>query len=206
MKNWLKNLTTWGLKWANTKYSWVSMFVCAFADASFFPLPTPLFFITLSLLNIKCTYKFALTGTMGTVFGALLGFSIGHFAWLNSQGNFTELAQFFFKYIPGFTVELYDKIRNLYIKWDFWILFTAGYTPIPYKFFSISSGVFHLNLFMVLGATFIGQGIRFFLLAYLIIKIGPEIKKIFKRNIKAIAIISSLCLIVIVVLIKIYTY
>lgn len=201
MKSWLKKLHGWGLKWANTRYSWLAMFVCAFADASFLPLPTPMFFIGLALLNIANTYKFALSGTMGAVVGAVAGYLIGHFAWLNADGGFTGIAMFFFNYIPGFSIESYEKIRDLYTKWDFWILFFAGYTPIPYKYFSISSGLFNLNLLMVLVATLIGQGIRFFVLGYLVIKIGPEIKRLFERNIKTIAVVSSLGVILAIILI-----
>lgn len=204
MKEWFKKLHIWGLKWANTPYSWMAMFACAFADASFFPLPTPMFFIGLALLNIANTYKLALSGTMGTVFGAVAGYLIGHFAWLNAEGGFTGLAQFFFQYIPGFSVEFYEKIRSLYIKWDFWILFSAGYTPIPYKFFSISSGVFNLNPLMVLTATLIGQGIRFFLMAYLIIKLGSAIKELIKKSIKPIAYIATSCLVAGFVLFMVY--
>ncbi len=202
MKIWIKSLHDWSLKWAHTKYSWIAMFVCAFADASFFPLPTPSFFIGLAILNIANTYKLALSGTLGTVFGAVLGYSIGHFVWLNADGGFTGIAQFFFEYIPGFSVEFYEQIRVLYARWDFWILFSAGYTPVPYKVFSISSGVFNLNFFMMLFATFLGQGIRFFILGYLIVKIGPQIKGMIARNMKAIAIASSLSIAALIIIIK----
>ncbi|NJK85734.1 MAG: hypothetical protein HC906_06970 [Bacteroidales bacterium] len=120
------------------------MFICAFADASFFPVPTPMLFIGLALLNIKNTYKLAVSGTLGTTAGTVIGYIIGYFAWTTSSGDFTGIAHFFFKFIPGFSVDVYEKIRILYLKWDFWILFTAGYTPIPYKLFSISSGVFNI--------------------------------------------------------------
>lgn len=202
MNDWIKKLHAWGLKWAHTKYSWIAMFVCAFADASFFPLPTPMFFIGLAVLNIANTYKLALSGTIGTVLGALLGYSIGYFAWLDANGGFTGIAQFFFHYVPGFSVEFYEQIRVLYARWDFWILFSAGYTLIPYKVFSISSGVFNLNLFMVLAATLLGQGIRYYLLAYLIVKIGPKIKILIERNMKLIAIVSSLCIATLIIIIK----
>lgn len=94
MKSWFKRLHVWSLQWANTKWSTWALFICAFADASFLPLPTPMFFITLILLNVSKAYKYALFGTLGTLFGAIVGYSIGHFAWLNMNGEFTGFAQF----------------------------------------------------------------------------------------------------------------
>ncbi len=83
MINWIKRAKSWFLHWATTKWSGWAMFFCAFADASFLPLPTPLFFLTLALLNITRAYRYALLATIGTMAGAILGYSIGHFAWLN---------------------------------------------------------------------------------------------------------------------------
>jgi len=202
MKKKLHKIYKWAFRFANTRYSWLVMFVCAFADASFFPLQTPLVFIGLALFNIKNTYNLALYGTLGTVIGTILGYGIGHFAWLNGEGEFTGVAMFFFNHIPGFSIEMYEKIKALFIKWDFWILFSAGFTPFPYKLFSISSGVFNLNLAIVLIATLVGHGIRFFLLGLIIKKAGRGIKKLFSRNMKPVAIAYALSIIIIIVLIK----
>jgi membrane protein YqaA with SNARE-associated domain len=119
MKEWFKRLRIWSLQWADTKWGGWALFLFAFADASFFGLPTPMLFLALSLVNIKKTYKYALVGILGTLAGAVTGYSIGHFAWLNGAGEFTGLAQFFFNNIPGFTIAGYDKIHLLYEKWDF---------------------------------------------------------------------------------------
>jgi len=201
MSNWYKNLKVWGLKWGNTKYSWIVMFVCAFADACIFPLPTPVFFIALALINIQKTYKLALVAIVGTIIGMSAGYLIGHFLWLNTNNEFTHLAKFFFQHIPGFSIEHYNKIRILFLKWDFWILIFAGYTPIPLMTFSISSGVFNINILIVIVATLIGQGFLFFLIAYLIVKIGTEFKRLFEKNIKIISLIISIIIIAIIVLI-----
>ena len=90
MKRWLKRLHTWSLQWANTKWGALALFLCAFADASFFGLPTPLLFLALVLLNVTKAYRYVLIGTLGTLAGAIAGYSIGHFAWLNHEGQFTK--------------------------------------------------------------------------------------------------------------------
>ncbi len=204
MNNWLKKFHVWSLQWANTKWGTWSLFICAFADASFLPLPTPMFFLALALLNITKTYKYALFATLGTLSGAVAGYSIGHFAWINTNGEFTGLAQFLFNNIPGFSESIYNKIHILYTKWDFWILFIASVLPLPYKIFSISSGVFDINIFIFCTATLISQGIKFFLLALLIIKLGPEVKKLLEFNLKPIAIIATACIAIAIVAIKLF--
>ena len=204
MKNWFKRLHVWSLQWANTKWGIWALVICAFADASFFGLPTPILFLALALLNIKKAYKYALFGTLGTLAGAIAGYSIGHFAWLNTNGEFTRLAQFLFNNIPGFSEAGYDKIHILYAKWDFWILFVAAALPLPFKIFSISSGVFDINLLIFCIATLISQGIKFFLLAILTIKLGPEVKKLFEFNWKPVAIIATATIAITILIIKIF--
>jgi membrane protein YqaA with SNARE-associated domain len=204
MKGWFKRLHIWSLQWANTKWGVWALFLCAFADASFFGLPTPMLFLALALLNIKKVYKYALFGTLGTLAGAVAGYSIGHFAWLNSNGEFTGVAQFLFNNIPGFTEAGYDKIHILYAKWDFWILFVAAALPVPFKIFSISSGVFDINLLIFCAATLVSQGIKFFILSILTVKLGPEVKKLFKFNWKPVLIIVTAGVAVAIIVIKVF--
>ena len=202
MKNWFKIIHDWSLKWANTKWGGLALFICAFADASIFPLPTPMFFIALSLLNISKAYRFALFGTLGTMLGAIAGYSIGHFAWLNINGDFTGFAQFFIKNIPGFSEEVYSKIQIQFTKWDFWILFIGPFIPVPYKIFSITSGIFDINIFVFCFATLIGQGIRFYVLAFLLIKIGKDVIKLIEFNFKPVAISATVFIVISIFLYK----
>jgi membrane protein YqaA with SNARE-associated domain len=203
MKEVSKRLRIWILKWANTKWGKWALFICAFVDASIFGLPTPMLFLALALLNIKKAYKYALLGILGTLAGSIAGYSIGHFAWLDTNGEFTGLAQFMFNNIPGFSEAGYSKIHILYEEWDFWILFTAATLPLPYKLFSISSGVFDINFIIFCLATLFSQGIKFFLLALLTIKFGPEVKKLFEFNWKSVAIISAACITIAIIVIKV---
>ncbi len=204
MKDWFKRLKLWCLQWADTKWGSWALFLCAFADASFMGLPTPMLFLALALLNINKTYKYALVGILGTLSGAIAGYSIGHFAWLNTNGEFTKLAQFLFNNIPGFSESLYDKIHILYAKWDFWILFVAAALPLPFKIFSISSGVFDINILIFCIATIISQGIKFFALALLTIKLGPEVKKLFEFNWKPVAVIATVGIAIAILVIKVF--
>jgi membrane protein YqaA with SNARE-associated domain len=202
MNNWLKKFHVWSLQWANTKWGTWSLFICAFADASFLPLPTPMFFLALALLNITKTYTYALFATLGTLSGAIAGYSIGHFAWISPTGEFTGFADFFFNNIPGFSVNLFDSIKALFNKWDFWVIFTAGFTPIPYKVFTVTAGVFDINLMMFFIASVVSRGARFFLVAWLLWKFGPGIKRFLEKYFNILALGFTACLIGGVVVIK----
>jgi membrane protein YqaA with SNARE-associated domain len=203
MKKWLNRLKEWCLHWANTKWGIWALFFCAFADASFFGLPTPMLFLALALINIRKVYVYAFWGTLGTLAGGIAGYSIGHFAWLDQNGGFTGFAQFLFNNIPGFSENVYLKIHLLYAKWDFWILFVAAALPLPFKIFSISSGVFDINLLIFSSATLISQGIKFLILSLLTIKLGPEVKKIFEFNWKPLAIILTATIAITILILKI---
>jgi membrane protein YqaA with SNARE-associated domain len=200
MQNWLKSIRLWGMHWANTKWGAWALFICAFADASFLPLPTPLFFLTLTLLNISKAYKYALFGTLGVFFGSLAGYAAGYFTWLNAAGEFSGFAQYMFTVVPGFSVEMYNAIYLQFEKWDFWILFVASFMPVPFNGFSILSGVFGINIIMFCIAIILGQGLRYYLFALLIVKLGPKVKKILDFNLKPIAIIATLCLVVVIII------
>jgi membrane protein YqaA with SNARE-associated domain len=204
MNMWLKKVRKWGLQLAATKWGPWALFFCAFSDASIFGLPTPMLFLALALIDITKAYRYALIGVAGTLAGAMAGYLIGHFAWLNADGGFTGVAQFFFNNIPGFSEAGYEKIHFLYDKWDFWILFVAAALPLPYKIFSISSGVFDINLLIFCIATLVSQGLKFYLLALLTIKLGPEVKKLFRLNWKPVLIVATAGIAITVLLIKIF--
>ena len=204
MNRWLSKLNDRRLHLAKTKWGVWVLFICSFADASFFPMFAPVFLIALSLLNNTRTYRYAIYAIAGTFAGALAGYSIGHFAWFRTDGELTGLSEFMLTYIPGFTASNYDKIHIFFDKWDIWILSLASMLPIPYKYFSISSGVFDVNIFMFCCTTLIGQALKFFLLAFLINKIGPGIKKLFDYNWKPIIIMVSVSIAVALIVIKVF--
>jgi membrane protein YqaA with SNARE-associated domain len=172
----IKNLYNWVLSWAETRFAMTALFILAFIESIFFPIPPDILLIAMAMGAAAKSFRFAIICTIGSVTGAVVGYYIGHFAWLNPNGEFTGLANLFFNNIPGFTYELYNNIKILFNEWDFWIIFTAGFTPIPYKVFTITSGAFDMNIVMFIIASVISRGARFFLVAYLIWKFGPSIK------------------------------
>ncbi len=185
--NGLKKLYDWILKWAETPYGPIALFILAFTESIFFPIPPDVLLIALALGSSAKSFHFALNCTLGSVLGAFVGYALGHYTWIAANGEFTVFAMFFFDNIPGFTVDLYQTIKALFNKWDFWVIFTTGFTPIPYKVFTITAGVFDLNLIMFFIASLISRGARFFLIAFLLWKFGPEIKRFIEKYFNSLA-------------------
>ena len=176
------------------------MFICAFADASFLPLPVTTFFLVLILLNRRKLYKYILFVVLGTVTGALAGYTIGHYAWVKPDGEFTGVVQFLFNNIPGFSLAVYEKVQTLYTKWDFWILSGATVTPLPYGMFSVTSGAFNINIFIFFVTTLISQVIKYVFLAFFTVIIGPKIRKLSEIDWKPVAIIIPVFIVIIILL------
>lgn len=187
------------LKYATSRYSFFILFIVAFADASCLPLPTPFIFIAMILLNIKKAYIFAIYGSIGTITGSLLGYLIGYFLWNTHDGEYTRLANFMFNYIPSFDIEFYKKIKSLYDIWGSGLLLLAPFIPIPYKIFSISSGIFGINILPFILTTAIGQSIKFFLTSFLTIKLGYKILPYINSHLKTVSFLLLIIIIIIVV-------
>ena len=191
----LRKLYDWVLHWAETPYGSAALFLLAFAESSFFPIPPDALLIALVLGSSKKAFRFASICLAGSVSGAILGYAIGHYLWWTPSNEFTNIALFFFNNIPGFTETAFFDIQKLYNEYDFWIIFTAGFTPLPYKVITISSGAFNINFVMFLVASIISRGARFFLVSYLIWKFGPSIKAFIDKYFNWVAIAFTVLLI-----------
>ena len=105
----------------------------------------------------------------------------------------TALAQFFFDHV--FTIEAFERVGALYDRYNFWIVFTAGFTPLPYKLFTVTGGLFHINFAMFLVASVVSRGMRFFLIALLIWKFGAPIKSFIDRYFNLLAVAFTVLLV-----------
>lgn len=191
----LRNLYDWVLHFANTSYGATALFLLAFAESSVFPIPPDALLIALVLGARAKAFKLAAICTLGSTLGALAGYALGHFLWWTQSNEFTGIAQFFFNNIPGFTVKAFNDIQKMYSQYDFWIIFTAGFTPIPYKLITISSGAFNINILMFVVASVVSRGARFFLVSWLIWKFGPQIKSFIDKYFNWLAIAFTILLI-----------
>ena len=190
--NCLRRTYDWVLGWAKTPYGAIALFLLAFSESSIFPIAPDVLLIVLVLGAKNKAFGYATNCTVGSILGAFLGYGIGYFLWWDADKSFSPLAMFFFEQIPGFTQNVFFEIKTLFEKWDFWIIFIAGFTPIPYKLFTVSGGAFQIDLTMFTLASVIGRGARFFLLAFLLWKFGEAIKLFIEKYFNVIAIGISL--------------
>ncbi len=162
------------LSWAHKKYSSLALFLLAFAESSFFPIPPDVLQIALSVSKPKKSFFYAFISSIGSVLGGIFGYFIGLKLWALLKG-------FFFSYVPGFTPEVFQAIQLKYELYNFWVVFTAGFTPIPYKIITISAGLFEISFVMFLIASTISRSMRFFLVASLLYFFGPRMKEVIDK-------------------------
>ena len=187
--SYLRNLYNWVLKWADSKYGPLALGLMALAEASFFPIPPDVLLIALCLGSQNKSLNFGLICSIGSILGAIVGYAIGSFLWWSTPSTFTPLANFFFDIIPGFSNDVFYSIKSQYEQWNFWIIFTAGFTPIPFKIFTITAGAFDINFILFLIASTVSRSARFFIVCGLIWKYGKPIEKFIDKyfNILALA-------------------
>lgn len=185
---WLRRLYDWVLSWADTPYGAWALAVFAFAESSFFPIPPDVLLIALCLGQREKWLKFALVCSVASFLGGFAGYLIGWGAW-------ATVDDFFFNYIWGFSRERFEHVRQLYETWDFWIVFAAAFTPIPFKVITISAGVFGINLPMFLIASSVGRAARFFLVAALLRKFGEPIHDVIDKYFNTVTIVFVILLV-----------
>lgn len=118
--------------------------------------------------------------------GAIAGYGIGMFAW--------EAVDSWF--IPSiFSQQAFDEVGVLYDKYNFWVVFTAGFTPIPYKLITVTAGVFDINFVLFIIASIVARGARFFLIAWLIMHFGPSIKNFIDKYFNLLAVAFTVLLV-----------
>ena len=199
---WLRNLYDWVLKWSNSKYGPLMLGLMAFAEASFFPIPPDVLLIPLALGLRAKALRLAFICSLGSILGAIFGYVIGSYLWWEGVNQFSWLARLFFNVIPGFTPEIFYSIQTKYEIWNFWVVFTAGFTPIPFKVITISAGAFDINFILFVIASILSRSARFFLLSALIWKFGEPMRVFIDKYFNLLAIIFMILLIGSFVLIK----
>lgn len=164
----LHALSDWMVSFANTPAGPWALFGLAFAESSFFPIPPDVLLIAMGLSHTSAVWWFALICTIGSGLGGGFGYAIGR--W----GGRPLLN----KLVSDDTIE---HVESQFQKYDVWAIFVAGFTPIPYKVFTIAGGVFYLNFWRFLIVSFISRGARFFLVAAAVWFFGEQAKVYLKE-------------------------
>lgn len=173
----LRRLYDWVLHWADTPYGTPALFVLSLAESSFFPIPPDVLLIALCLGDRTRAFRYAFWCSVASVLGGIAGYGIGAFLWETAG-----LQEFFFTYVPGFTPELFEKVRGHYEEWNFWIVFVAAFTPIPYKVITITAGVCDISFPLFVLASAIGRSARFYLVAWLLHRYGAPVQRVLDKH------------------------
>jgi len=200
--NLMRRLYNWVLAWSERPSAGVALFVLAFAESSFFPIPPDVLLIPLVLGARKRWFRLALMVTVASALGGMFGYFIGWKLWWTMSGDFTPVANFFFHIIPGFTHKLFQDMQVKYDLYNFWIVFTAGFSPIPYKIITISAGAFKVSFPVFLVASIVSRGARFFIISFLVFWFGEPIRRLIDKYFNWLALLFTFLLIAGFVLLK----
>jgi len=164
----IKKLYDKCVTWAGYKYAKQILAIESFIESSFFPIPPDVMIVPMVVSKKEELIRIALIATIFSVLGALFGYYIGY--------SLNEIATKIFE-LYGY--EYSDKFRENFTAgggFKAWlgILFTAGFTPLPFKLLTISSGIIHFNLISFIFICIVTRGLRFFLVAYLTYKFGSR--------------------------------
>ncbi len=189
----LRRLYDWVLHWAATPYGSWALFLLAFSESSFFPIPPDVLLIALAVAIPRKSFKFAFISSIGSVLGGCFGYVIG---WQFMQGIGEKIIAFY-----GLTDKM-DYIGTLFRTYDAWAIGIAGFTPIPYKVFTIAAGMFQINFAVFVLASLVSRSARFFLIGGLIYLFGPRIQTFIEKNLNLLVVGFTVLLIGSFILLK----
>jgi membrane protein YqaA with SNARE-associated domain len=162
-------LYDWVLHWGAHRHAQWALLLIAFVESSVLPVPPDALLVAMTISRPRRGRFFAFVCTAGSVVGGLFAYFLGWSLWELLHG-------FFFHYLGtlGFTPQNFQKVQTLYQQNAFLAVFSAGFTPIPYKVFTIGAGVFEVSLATFTIASILGRGCRFFLIAEVVSRVGAR--------------------------------
>ncbi len=183
----LRRLYDWCIAAAIKPYaSWI-MGIVSFVESSFFPVPPDAMLVPMALARPDKAYFFATICTLSSVAGGMLGYAIGYFLY-KSVG-------LWLMHLYGYGGKI-EAFRQAYVEWGTWIILLKGLTPIPYKIVTIASGFTGYPFIPFVLLSIVARGMRFFLVAFLIHRYGPQARAIIEERLGFWVTISSVTLLV----------
>ncbi|PCH85970.1 MAG: hypothetical protein COB89_00740 [Piscirickettsiaceae bacterium] len=161
-----KRLYNQVLSWAEHQYASRYLFALSVAESSFFPIPPDVMLAPMCLAKPNNSLRLALVTTVGSVIGGIIGYFIGYFSFDIIEPLIETVG-----YSEKFLV-----VQEWFEDWGFWAVLIAGFSPIPYKVFTITAGLLGMSFLPFVMASIIGRGARFFLVAYLVSLGGDKLR------------------------------
>ena len=191
----IRKLYDWVLQWASTPYALPVLFIVSFVESSFFPIPPDILLIAMVVAAPAGWFRFALVCSIGSVLGGVFGYLIGY-QFMEIIGN--RIVEFYH------FQEKWDKIGLLYDKYNAWAVAAAGFSPLPYKVFTMAAGAFEINFLTFVLASAVSRAARFFLVAALIYKFGPPFKILIEKYFNTFTIIFMILLVLGFFILKVF--
>ncbi len=189
----LKRLYDWVMGWAESPYGTPALFLIALAESSFFPIPPDVLLMALAISAPKRAFFYAAVCLGGSVVGGMIGYLIG-LEFYEMVGR--RIIDFY-----GVT-EQFEYVGRQYQENAFAAITIAGFTPIPYKVFTIAAGVFQISFATLVSASLLGRSGRFFLVGGLIRVFGPTIKAFIDRYLNILSVVFVVLLVLGFVVVK----
>ncbi len=155
------------MQWSRHRYAVRYLSVLSFAESSFFPIPPDVMLAPMSMARPERAIGYAAITTLASVIGGLFGYLIGAYGFELIQPWLQE-SHYWEKYLHA---------RDWFERWGFWAILVAGFSPIPYKVFTIAAGTLGMNLPLFVAGSFLGRGGRFFLVSALMAWGGPRMEE-----------------------------
>ncbi|MDH5469798.1 MAG: DedA family protein [Gammaproteobacteria bacterium] len=155
------------MQWSRHRYAVRYLSALSFAESSFFPIPPDVMLAPMSMARPERAIGYAAITTLASVIGGLFGYLIGAYGFELIQPWLQE-SHYWEKYLHA---------RDWFERWGFWAILVAGFSPIPYKVFTIAAGTLGMNLPLFIAGSFLGRGGRFFLVSTLMAWGGPRMEE-----------------------------
>ncbi len=178
--------------WSRHRHAVRYLAVLSFAESSFFPVPPDVMLAPMAMAEPRRAWRLASLTTLASVLGGAFGYLIGLFAFDLIEPLIREVG-----YYPK-----YLDARAWFDRWGFWAIFIAGFSPIPYKVFTIAAGVISMAFVPFVAASLIGRGARFYLVAALMAWGGERMEGLLRRYIDALGWLTVLVALVVFVLVQ----
>ena len=184
--SWIRQIYDKCLLWVQSPYGVWALFFIAVAESSFFPIPPDVFLMVLCIAVPPKSFRYAAICAVGSVLGGMLGYGLG-LGFMDTIGvKILELYGLHDKY---------EVVQNLYQQYDALAVGAAGFTPLPYKLFTITAGAFKINFVTFVLVSMVSRSARFFLVAAFIYKFGAPVRHFIERYFNLLTIIFFILLI-----------
>ena len=174
----LRRAYDWTMGLAGRRHALPLLALVAFVESSVFPIPPDVMLVPMVLAARERAFTIAAVCTAASVLGGLLGYAIGAVL-------FESVGRPLLGFYGG--ADVFASFRDTYNSWGLWIVFTAGLTPLPYKVFTILSGVTQLDVTVFVLGSAVSRGARFFLEAALLWRFGAPIRAFVERHLGTVA-------------------